>query len=41
MKKHQNFINSIFQRIGIGRASRNKHSSEGIIELCHQLIRRN
>jgi hypothetical protein len=38
MKQHQNFLNSIIQRIGIGRISRNKPSSEGIIELCHQLI---
>jgi len=41
MKQHQNFLNSIIQRIGIGRVNRNKPISEGIIELCHQLISRN
>jgi malonyl-CoA decarboxylase len=40
MKQHQNFLNSIIQRIGIGRISQKQLSPEGIIDLCHQLISR-
>jgi len=40
MKQHQNFLNSIIQRIGIGRVSQKQPSPEGIIDLCHQLISR-
>ena len=40
MKQHQNFLNSIIQRIRIGRVSQKQPSPEGIIDLCHQLISR-
>ena len=40
MKQHQNFLNSIIQRIGIGRISQKQPSPEGIIDLCNQLISR-
>ena len=41
MNQHQNFLNSVIQRLGIGRSSKKSLNSEYLISLCHQLVSKN
>ena len=41
MTQHQNFLNSLIQRIRMGRSNKKVSSPESIITLCNQLVSKN
>jgi hypothetical protein len=41
MNQHQNFLNSLIQRIRIGRSNKKISNPESIIKLCIQLVSKN
>ncbi|MDC0197363.1 malonyl-CoA decarboxylase [Candidatus Thioglobus sp.] len=41
MNQHQNFLNSVIQRLGIGKPSKKSLNSENLISLCNQLVSKN
>ena len=41
MNQHQNFLNSLIQRIRIGRSNKKISNPESIIKLCNQLVSKN
>ena len=41
MNQHQNFLNTVIQRLGIGSPSKKSLNSENLISLCNQLVSKN
>jgi len=41
MNQHQNFLNSVIQRLGINRPIKKNLNSENLISLCNQLVSKN
>ena len=41
MTQHQNFLNSLIQRIRMGRTNKKVSSPESLIKLCSQLVSKN
>ena len=41
MNQHQNFLNSVIQRLGIGKPIKKSLNSENLISLCNQLVSKN
>ncbi len=41
MNQHQNFLNSVIQRLGIGRSNKKTINPENLINLCNQLVSKN
>jgi len=41
MNQHQNFLNSVIQRLGIGRPGKKSLNPENLISLCNQLVSKN
>jgi len=41
MTQHQNFLNSLIQRIRMGRSNKKVSSPESLIKLCSQLVSKN
>ncbi len=38
MNQHQNFLNSVIQRLGIGSSNKKTINPENLINLCNQLV---
>ena len=41
MNQHQNFLNSVIQRLGIARPRKKSLDPENLISLCNQLVSKN